>query len=253
MELIQVKNVILPDGHRYNGWGYNNYGEFIPQGCGKKFFNGGYAYGNFRKGELNGPAIVSHDMYMHTIQFKNNRGNGWGLCINRGQLTEFGYYKNSQLKVDLSDFALWYYTKMQNAKRDENMLSIYTYKESHEVSELLIGYKPTALQNGIGLVGMGFHFTADGSVWMGNTATRKFTGELIHFCPNGTIDCGEFENGEFKVRLELQEIINAYYGTFDLEEDSIFADLFGRPEPNPVREQFRKAQPIKPDFNYFQS
>lgn len=172
MELIQVKNVTLPDGNRYSGWGYDNHGEFIPQGCGKKFFNGYYAYGNFQKGELNGPAIVSHDMYMNTIQFKNNRGNGWGLCINRGQLVEFGYYENSQLKVDLSDFALWYYTKMQNANRDENMLTMYTYNKSHEVAEFLIGYKPTAVHNGVGLVGMGFHFMADGSVWIGNTATR---------------------------------------------------------------------------------
>lgn len=253
MELIQVNNTTLPDGCRYTGWGYNNYGEFIPQGCGKKFFNDYYSYGNFRNGELNGPAIVSHDMYMNTTQFKNNRGNGWGLCINRGQLTEFGYYENNYLKVDLSDFALWYFTKMQTAERCENMLTVYTFKESHEVAELLIGYKPTPLQNGVGRVGMGFHFMADGSVWMGNTATRRFTGKLIHFCSDGTIDCGEFENGELKERLELQEIINAYYGTFELSEDSIFANFFRRREPNSVREQFRSAQPIRPGFNYFHS
>lgn len=40
---------------------------------------------------------------------------------------------------------------MQNAGRDENMLIVYTFKCSHEVSELLIGYKPGSIQNGVGL------------------------------------------------------------------------------------------------------
>lgn len=253
MELIQANNATLPDGHRYSGWGHNKCGEFLPQGCGKKFFNGYYVYGNFRHGVIDGPAIESHDNFMQTMQYKNGKGNGWGLCMNRGQLSEFGYYEDNKLKVDLSDFALWYFTKLQKAGRNENMLTVYTFKDSHEVAELLIGYKPTPIENGVGLVGMGFHFMADGSVWMGNTATRRFTGKLIHFCSNGTVDCGEFVNGELKQRLELQEIINAYYGTFEISNDSMFADLFGSRELNPVREQFRNAQPIKPGYNYFQS
>lgn len=253
MELIQVKNTILSDGNRYSGWGYDNNGEFTPHGCGKKFFKGCYAYGNFKKGELNGPAIVSHNMYMNTIQFKNNRGNGWGLCINCGQLVEFGYYENSQLKVDLIDFARWYYTKMENAERRENMLNMYTYNQSHEVAELLIGYKPTEIQNGVGLVGMGFHFMPDGSVWMGNTVTRRFTGELIHFCADGTIDCGEFKDGELMERLELQEIINDYYGTFEFDGDDLFADIFGKSKLDPIREKFRNIQAIKTGYNYFKN
>ena len=253
MELIQANNATLPDGNRYTGWGRNNYGEFIPQGCGKKFYNGYYVYGNFKHGVVDGPAIESHDNYMQTMQFRNGKGHGWGLSMNRGQLSEFGYYEDSKLKVDLSDFALWYFTKMQNSGRNENMLTFYTFKDSHEVAELLIGYKPAPVENGVGLVGMGFHFMADGSVWMGNTATRRFTGKLIHFCSDGTVDCGEFENSELKERIELQDIINAYYGTYDINEDSVFADLFGRREPNPIREQFRNAQPIKPGLNYFKS
>jgi hypothetical protein len=251
MELTQVKNVTLSDGNRYSGWCVNNYGEILPQGCGKKLYAGYYIYGNFKEGEVNGPAIESHDMYMKTMQFKNNSGNGWGLCMNRGQLSEFGYYKNGKLETDLSDFVLWYFTKMQNAGRDENMLSVYTFNATHEVSELLIGYKASPVQNGVGLVGMGFHFMSDGSVWMGNTATRRFTGKLIHFCSNGTVDCGDFENGDLKQRMELQDIINEYYGTFEYDEDDIFANLFGKREPNHVREQFRNAMEIEPNHNYF--
>lgn len=253
MVLTQVNNEILSDGNRYSGWGYSHNGEFIPNGCGKKFFSGYYIYGNFKQGAIDGPAIESHDMYMQTMQFKNNFGNGWGLCMNRGQLSEFGYYENSELKVDLSDFALWYFTKMQNAERSENMLTVYTFKDNHNVAELLIGYKASPIENGVGLAGMGFHFMADGSVWMGNTATRRFSGELIHFKSDGTVDCGVFENGELTERMELQEIINAYYGTFEFSEDDIFANMFRKRKPNSIREQFRSAKPIKIGFNYFQS
>lgn len=252
MELIQVSNQILSDGTRYSGWGYNRDGEFIPNGCGKKFFAGYYIYGNFKHGFVDGPAIESHDMYMYTMQYKNDFGNGWGLCLNRGQLIEFGYYENNILKVNLSDFALWYFTKMRNASRDENMLSIYTFNSSHEVSELLIGYKPTSIEKGVGLVGMGFHFMADGSVWMGNTATRRFSGKLIHFNSNGTVDCGDFDNGELTKRMNLQEIINTYYGTHDFSENDIFACMLKKREPNSIREQFRNAKEIEVGRNYFQ-
>ncbi len=251
MELIQQNKIRLEDGHKYSGWGYFENGQFIPHGCGKKFYSDHYVYGNFNRGLVEGPAIESYDMYMQTMQFTNNRGNGWGLSINRGRLSEFGYYKDNKLQIDLSDFALWYYTKMQDAGREENMLTVYTFNSSHEVAELLIGYKPGPIQNGVGLVGMGFHFMRDGSIWMGNTATRRFSGKLIHFNSDGTIDCGKFDNGELKERMELQEIINTYYGTFDFSEDDLFANLFRRREKNPLREQFRNTQPIKVGYNYF--
>lgn len=251
MELTKQDNMRLADDHKYSGWGYFENGHFIPHGCGKKFYRDYYVYGNFNNGLVEGPAIESHDMYMQTMQFKHNLGNGWGLSINRGRLSEFGYYKDSKLQVDLSDFALWYFTKMQNAGRDENMLTVYTFNSSHEVAEMLVGYKPGPIQNGVGLVGMGFHFMHDGSIWMGNTASRRFSGKLIHFNSDGTIDCGIFENGELTERMELQEIINAYYGTFDFSEDDLFAGMFGHHEKDPIREQFRNAQPIKVGYNYF--
>lgn len=62
-----------------------------------------------QKGLLNGAAINSHNHYMYTMFFKNNRGNGWGLCINGGYLVEFGYYEDSKLKTDLTNFVQWYY------------------------------------------------------------------------------------------------------------------------------------------------
>ena len=250
MEKEKVNQITLSDGKCYTGWGYYKQEGFVPNGCGKKFYDGYYAYGNFSNGMLDGPAVVSHNYYMHTIQFKNNRGNGWGLCINGGELVEFGFYKNSQLVVDVTDFALWYFTKMQAAGRDDNMLTVYTFNETHNVAEILIGYKGTPIQNGVGRCFMGFHFMADGSVWMGNTGTRRFTGTLIHFRNDGCIDCGRFENEELLERLDIQTAIDNYYGTFTFDDE--FASIFGiKQEANQTREQFRNIPPIIEGHSYF--
>lgn len=251
MESIQVNKETLPDGTRYTGWCVNHNGELLPHGCGKKFYSDYYVYGNFTYGAVNGPAIESHDVYMKTMQFKGNQGNGWGLCMNRGQLTEFGYYESNNLKLDLSDFVLWYFSKMLNAERDETMLHVYTNKVTHEVVELIIGYQPSPTLNGVGLMGMGFHFMSDGSIWMGNTASRKFSGILIHFCQDGTIDSGRFENGELLKRMDLQEVIDHYYGTLHFSTNDPIASLLGKREPNPIREQFRAIIPIRIHHNYF--
>lgn len=247
MELTQVKDHILDSGNRYTGWGYYRGNSFIPHACGKKFYPDFYAFGNFRDGIINGPALISHDYYMYTMHCKNDRGNGWGMCINRGILSEFGYYQDSQLKVDLTDFALWYFTKMQKSGRNENMLNMYTYNESHEVADLFIGYKGSP-----SLVFMGFHFTSDGSVWMGNTDTRRYTGNLVHFTPESKIDAGLFEDGKLLERMPLQNIINEYYGTFDFGDDDLFADMFpSLSESNSEREQFRNIMEIEPGKCYF--
>lgn len=252
MELTQVKQHTLDSGNRYTGWGYYRGTSFVPHACGKKYYSDFYAYGNFRDGIINGPALISHDYYVYTMYCKNDRGNGWGLCINEGILCEFGYYQDSQLKVDLTDFVLWYFTKMQKSGREGNMLNMYTFNESHEVADLFIGYRGTPIQNGVGLVFMGFHFTSDGSVWMGNTATRRYTGKLVHFRPDGRIDAGQFDNGSLKERISLQEIINYYYGTHDFSEDNLFANLFpSRNKPDLVREQFRNIMEIEPNKCYF--
>lgn len=248
MELILVKDVFLSDGNKYTGWGYYEDFKFIPHGCGKKFFNGYYALGNFRNGNIDGPAIISHDYFMYTMQFENNRGNGWGLCINSGILNEFGYYENSQLKENLSDFVIWYFKKIQDSGRRDNMLNLYSFNDTHEVSDLLIGFKGTST-----LCFMGFHFLPDGSVWVGNTETRKFSGNLVHFCADGTIECGLFDEGNLIEPMELQSLIDNYYGTFSFDEDDIFSDLFGnaQSERNQIREQFRNIDSIKSNYNYF--
>lgn len=251
MEKEQVKQISLSDGNCYTGWGYNNPQGFIPHGCGKKYFKDYYAYGNFQNGVLEGPAIVSHDFYMNTAQFKNNRGNGWGLCINRGELAEFGYYKDSQLIVDLTEYALWYFNKMKAAGRNDDMLSVYTFNASHDVAEILIGYRGASVQNSIGLCYMGFHFMSDGSVWMGNTSTRRFTGSLIHFRNDGCIDCGNFENGELIETLDIQNIIDNYYGTYSFENGDLFESLMFDMKPNHEREVFRNIPSIIKEYNYF--
>lgn len=250
MEKEQVKQVSLSDGSLYTGWGYNSSQDFIPYGCGKKIFREYYAYGNFQNGKLEGPAIISHNFYMHTIQFQNNLGNGWGLCMNRGELTEFGYYKDNQLYIDLTEYVLWYFNKMKAAERDDNMLNVYTFNESHDVAEILIGYKGTPIQNGIGLCYMGFHFMSDGSVWMGNTSTRRFTGSLIHFRNDGCIDCGNFENGKLIETLDIQEIIDKYYGTYSFNNNKLFEHHIFDLNSNYEREQYRNISSILKEYNY---
>lgn len=260
MELEYREYCQLSTGQSYKGWGYCQNGYFIPHGCGKKYYTDYYAYGNFQNGELNGPAIISHYFYMYTMHFKNNRGNGWGMCINSGKLIEFGYYENSRLKVDLSDFVLWYCDKMMNSGRtNENMLHMYTLKESKSVSELFIGYKGHDIW-----ASMGFRFKADGSVWVGTTRRSLLSGKLIHFCPNGIVDAGIFNNKNLTQRLSLQNIIDEYYGTYnDNHEDDLMQYLMCSPEfaelmkPTLMgrlhlkREKYKNVREIIPNYNYF--
>lgn len=240
MNLQNVERIILEDGHSYKGWGYYKNNVFVPHGCGKKFFDGYYTYGNFINGLLDGPAIVSHDYFMTTMQFKNNCGNGWGLHINEGVITEFGYYENNQLKNDLIDFVEWYFQVLENSGRAsfQNMLSMYTFTESKGVSDLLIGYSGGKRKStGLKVPYMGFHFKPDGSVWVGTTFTQEFSGILLHFRPDGLIDSGEFDKGNLVERMSLKDIINYY---------SYEAFANGQSELN-----FPDIEEIKINYNYF--
>lgn len=257
----KVTDCILADGNRYNGWGYYRNESFFPHGCGKKFYpDGCYVYGNFKKGALNGPAINSHNHYMYAIFFKNNRGNGWGLCINGGFLVQFGYYEDSILKTDLTDFVQWYYEgKLCKSERTrESMMSMYTSKETKEVTNLLIGYAPKTVSDNMALACMGFRFKADGSVWVGTGNLSTMTGDYIHFRPDGCIDIGKFDDGHLEERMSLQELIDNYFGTRKISEDSPFAALFrNHPkssfqlERESEREQYRNIEEPLVDFNYF--
>lgn len=258
----RVTDYILADGKKYSGWGYYRNGQFVPHGCGKKFYSDFYVYGNFQKGVLNGPAINSHDHYMYTMFFKENRGNGWGLCINGGYLVEFGYYENSQLKTDLTDFVQWYYEgKLSKAGRsDESMLSMYTSKETKEVTNLLIGYAPKKINDSLTLSCMGFRFKADGSVWVGTGNLTEMTGNYIHFRPDGYIDVGRFDHGNLVDKMLLQDLIDIYFGIHKISEDSPFASLFRNRSKSSLqlereseREQYRNIEEPKDDYNYFHS
>ena len=207
----RVENIILNDGRKYSGYGSIHNGIFLPNGYGIKYYSEMYVKGNFVNGELNGPAIISHDYYMHTMQMKQNRGNGWGLMINRGVLAQFGYYENSKLKDDYLKIVDWYYDKLVASERgDENMLHIYTSKLDGHLMELHIGYPETKKINGVGLCCMGFHFLDDDSVWIGNTDSRIMSGLLIKFCPDGSIQSGQFENGKLLEEMDIQEVKDTY-------------------------------------------
>lgn len=256
----KVTDYILADGKKYNGWGCYYKEKFYPHGCGKKFFSDFYVYGNFKKGLLNGAAINSHNHYMYTMFFKNNRGNGWGLCINGGYLVEFGYYEDSKLKTDLTNFVQWYYEgKLRKSGRtDEEMLSMYTSKETKEVTNLLIGYAPKKVSESMILSCMGFRFRADGSVWVGTGNLSTMTGYYIHFRSDGCIDIGKFDDSYLEERMSLQELIDNYFGTQRINEDNPFGSFF-RSSPKSTfqiereseRELYRDIEEPKVNFNYF--
>lgn len=211
MELKQVqKQPIQNEKTSYTGWGFYENNSFIPHGCGKKYYSDYHVYGNFERNIISGPAMMSFNYYMKAMQYINDKGNGWGLCINRGTLAEFGYYKNSQLENDLTYIVEWYYRKIEFRIKNENMLHMYTYKESKNVSELLIGFTSATYQGGFELGYMGFRFKNDGSVWVGDTDTRDLTGLLIHFKPDGCIDAGIFHKGKLEKRMNLKDIMENY-------------------------------------------
>lgn len=251
------ERVTLSDGRTYLGWGYYDvFGNFIPHGFGKKFYDGFYLKGNFRDGEECGPAINSHNYYMYTSFFSNHRANGWGLCMNSGEIVEFGYYKDSKLQENLIDFVGWYVEKMKEAATDDDMITIYSHKETHQVVELFFGYPGKRVSDELSTCFVGFRFKEDGSVWVGTTGTRKLSGYLLHFRKDGYIDAGKFEDGELVERMDLQEIIDNYFGTWSFEDDDldIFAEMMRyKKNDNPrakTREQYRNIDDIIPNHCY---
>lgn len=238
----KVDNIKLKDGKNYTGYGKYIGDDFIPNGYGHLVYSNMNIKGNFVDGKLNGPGINNHDYYMYTMHFKDNRGNGWGLCINSGELVEFGYYKNSRLTVNLLDAVEWYYEKMKMYGRsNENMLNIYTSKLDHHVVDLLIGY-PGKKSEGISLSYAGFHFIDDGSVWIGTTSTQQASGTLIKFCANGHIEIGLFEEGVLIVPMDIQEVIDDYYNTtnyHDNLEDDPLEKMFEFPKSKHMIENQR--------------
>lgn len=109
------------------------------------------------------PMSNSLEQVQDYILEDGHRYTGWGYWDNR----EFGYYQDSRLKVNLTDFVQWYYegALKKSDRSDENMLSMYTSKETKQMTTLLIGYPSKNLGDGFSLACMGFRFKADGSVW----------------------------------------------------------------------------------------
>ena len=183
------------------------------------------------------------------------------MCINGGYLVEFGYYKNSQLQTNLTDYVQWYYEgKLKKSERTgENMMSMYSSKETKEVANLLIGYPPKKISDSITLSCMGFRFKADGSVWVGTGNLNDMTGDYIHFRPDGYIDIGRFINGILAERKSLQDLIDDYFGIHKISESSPFSSLFKDHLKSYMqqlgckseREQYRNIGEPKVGYNYF--
>lgn len=214
MELEKLEQ-ILEAGNRYYGWGYfDSNNKFIPYGCGKKYYEGYYEYGNFLHGILNGPAIVNYGNRMVIQHFVNGKGKGWGLCLANGGLSNFGYYEEGKIIYNYASLVSWYFNMMlswYNSANMLNMLNMYSSKETHQVTYLWIGFVFGEK------ILMGAKFTPDGSVWIGDTRKLEPTGFLMHFCPNGRIDVGSFEKGELVKRLSIRSYQILYINRDDLE------------------------------------
>lgn len=218
---IEKKELLLGTGNRYTGWGYfDSSDNFIPHGCGKKYYKGYYEYGNFLHGILNGPAIVSYGNRMLTLQFVNGDGTGWGLSMANGGLSNFGYYENSELQYNYSDLVSWYFNKMSRMYNGASMLNMYSSKETHQVTVLWIGFAGVFFK-------MGARFLPDGSVWIGDSEKLEPTGFLMHFCSNGQIDVGSFEKGELVNRLSMDDYVRNRQFPL-ISEDEL--ELFSIPE-----------------------
>ena len=159
----------------------------------------------------------------------------------------------------MTDFVQWYYEEKlcKSDRIDENILSIYTNKETKEVSTLLIGYPPKKISDSMSLACMGFRFKADGSVWMGTGNLNKMTGGYVHFRPNGCIDVGRFDNGILIERQSLQDFIDGYFGIYKIDEDSLLAPLFRnipksslQLERESVREKYRGIEEVRVNYSY---
>ncbi|MGN0049535.1 MAG: hypothetical protein ACI37U_11660 [Bacteroides sp.] len=256
MNIEEVSNYVLPDGSTYRGWGYYSKGSFIPHGAGKREYNDFYIVSTFRNSLPDGPTLISHHLYMHVIQYNNNQGNGWGMCVEQGKLKEFGYYVNNQLKVDVTDFALWFFSYMTRYNRNDNLLKIKNDKDTHDISDLFIGCKDCGTYYNIAAPYMGYHFMPDGSVWIGETIGRIFTGTLIHFRPDGQIECGNFLDGELIETIDLQVVIDSYFLEQNSDEQVVdihfgyWGEACGL---KALRRQFKNISPIVSGHNYFLS
>ena len=202
MELIEIEKTPLSTGELYSGSGYWNERAFIPNGYGKKYFDGVHAdiIGFFKDGNLEGPSYFSKGKVMHTIIMKNNRANGWGLKIDSGKLT-FGYYKENKMVLDLTSCVDWLFDAMMEMPEDQIM---HFYKKSAMIS---VGYKRDDFT---GDYTEGFHFMSDGTVYVGTTSSTKMTGELLRFGNNADVSIGVFEKGNLVKPLSLPELIDLY-------------------------------------------
>ncbi len=253
MEQLHIQEIILPDNNKYSGWGYYKDGDFIPNGCGKKFFKNYHIFGNYINGIVDGPAIENHGYSMFTAIFKNNQKNGWGLSIDHGCLKEFGYYKNDRMIINMTEYVQWYYQIMTTIaqKGRKIMPSTSTFKDSKMVAEILIGYKGSVdISEWTVEPYMGFRFESDGSIWVGDSDDRSQTGNLMHFRSDGIVDVANFNKGDIVNRLDLHDMIdNKYLKIWEYDDTRPFVleEFFDKVK---IRELCNKDTELKVNFNY---
>lgn len=91
----KFQNVILPDGHKYSGYGEYRNGDFYPNGFGRKDFGQMYAKGNFLNGVLNGPAIWIGTTEKHVPS-------GHIMLFRPDGFVNIGLFENGELLEEMS-------------------------------------------------------------------------------------------------------------------------------------------------------
>lgn len=257
MDLVNVTRELLPDGRIYTGTLLITERARLPHGYGKMEYADYYVIGKYDKGILNSPAYVNHNYYMYCTQMRNNRGNGWGLMINRGTLA-FGVYKNSEMTTDLTDFVEWFYDKMLSTKRQDSEAMSHCFPKAKEI---LIGFKGKTISPYVKLCFMGFHFMDDGSVFLGTTQSlieQEESAYLMKFCPDGHIQIGLFSHAKLLEAYNIQSLIDMYWGNNNCHKDNIddidnmnLDDMFNLPNPFHKERCRYKNIVIDTNKNYF--
>ena len=232
---IKVENVKLSDGNLYSGEAIINKGITYPNGYGKKIIETGTVIGKFEKGILKGVAYYNQHNRMYMGYFDNNRLNGWGVMMDRGNMT-FGVWKDSQLVTNLTEQVNWMLYEIRKQNYNKSWAHVYP-----KAGEVFLGI-PGAHYDSCDSAYLGFHFQENGDVYLGGMFNLKKTGAFLKYCNDGHVKIGEWENGAQIKSFSVKELLD-----FNIGKD-FSDDLF--PIGNPERRKFNNVK-IDTTINYF--
>lgn len=220
-QILNVKNVLLPNGAKYIGSAKSNGNNQIPHGMGVCTFRDHQEIGMYQDGVLNGITYLNYHSWMQVGVMKDGTINGWGAKIDMGEIT-FGVFRNNKLVVDLTPLVEIFWNKI----KDECRIRQKTIISALKSGELFIGVPPyllTKYENQLG-----FHFLNNGELFLGVSGYREtaMTGKFLHFDLEYNVTRGEFENGELIREINDEDFISACdvfvnrtYADFDISRN----------------------------------